>query len=202
MRNIEFMDDQILVNGFLQGNSRMMDILIRKYESRVYGYIYSEIPDKAVCSDLFQETFIKAMLSLRSGSYIEQGKFASWLMRIAHNLIMDYFRGGKNRHAFARSLDDLYFEPAYDEKSPEDQIVFFTDMRKDSVEMIKDMLKELPPEQEELIILKIYENKTHREIAALKNISINTSLGRYRYAITNLRKAMAKNHYVIDVDLI
>ena len=193
MIDLKFIDDETLVNDFIKGNNHMMDVLIKKYQSRVYGYIYSEIGDKTVCNDLFQETFMKVTLSLRSGSYSENGRFASWLLRIAHNLIMDYYRGKKYRHAFSTSLEDIYFEPVDYENSAEDRIIYFSETQKNWKEIIKDMLKELPAEQMEMIIMKIYEDKTHKEIAKLKNISINTSLGRYRYAIINLRKIIAKN---------
>jgi RNA polymerase sigma-70 factor (ECF subfamily) len=188
MGNMELRDD-LLIRDYIRGNDNALNLLIRKYESKIYGYIYSEIQNKTICNDIFQETFIKVINSLKSGSYSEQGKFMPWITRISHNLIMDYHRQNKYKHTVLRYLEDIHFEPAQDETSTAENKIILDQIQKD----IREILKKIPPEQKEIIMLKMYENMTHKEIAKLKNISINTSLGRYRYALINLRKIIIKD---------
>lgn len=188
MKNIEPGDD-FLIKDYIGGNDNALSILVRRYESRIYGYIYSHIRDKTICNDIFQETFVKVIRSLKAGSYSEQGKFMPWITRISHNLIMDHHRRNKNKHAVVRYLEEINFEPAQDDRSTAENKIIFDQTQKN----IKEILKKIPPEQKEIIIMKVYENKTHKEIAKLKNISINTSLGRYRYALINLKKIIIKD---------
>lgn len=188
MKNFELNDD-ILIKDYILGNDNALNILIRKYETKIYGYIYSEIPNKTICNDIFQETFLKAINSLKSGSYSEQGKFIPWITRISHNLVMDYYRQNKHKYRVMKYLDDINFDPSQDERSIIENKIIMNQIQKD----LKKILKKIPPEQKEIIHLRMYENMTYKEIAKLKNISISTSLGRYRYAIINLRKIIIKD---------
>lgn len=181
--------DDLLIRDYIEGDDNALEILINRHKSRIYGFIYSKIPDKAICNDIFQDTFIKVIKTLKSGSYSEQGKFLPWIIRISNNLIMDHFRMLKNKSLLHKSIDDDFFGTILDESLSIENELIFNQIQED----LNKILKELPPEQEEVVILSIYNNMTHKEIAELKKISINTSLGRMRYAIKNLRKIIERN---------
>lgn len=193
MGNIELPDDS-LIKEYIEGNENALSILIKRHESRIYGFIYSKIRNKEICNDIFQDTFVKVIKTLKSGSYNEQGKFLSWIAKISHNLVTDYFRKNKFHYLFFKSIEEgTYYDSVFDETPSVENRIIINQIKND----LKKILEKLPPEQKEIIILKMYNNMSHKKIAELKNISINTSLGRMRYAIINLRKIIKKNQIIL-----
>lgn len=193
MSNIELTDD-LLIKKYIEGNENALNILIKRHESRIYGFIHSKIPDRETCNDIFQDTFVKVIKTLKSGSYSEQGKFLSWITKISHNLAMDYFRENKFNYLYFKSIEEgTCYDSVFDETPSVENRIIINQIKND----LKKILEKLPPEQKEIIILKMYHNMSHKEIAELKNISINTSLGRMRYAIINLRKIIKINKIIL-----
>lgn len=193
MSNTELTDD-LLIKEYIEGNGNALSILIKRHESRIYGFIYSKIRDKEICNDIFQDTFVKAIKTLKSGSYNEQGKFLPWIAKISHNLVMDYFRRNRFNYLLFKSIEEgTNYNSVFDETPSVENRIIINQIKND----LKKILEKLPPEQKEIIVLKMYHNMSHKEIAELKNISINTSLGRMRYAIINLRKIIKKNQIIL-----
>lgn len=193
MSNIELTDDS-LIKEYIEGNENALSILIKRHESRIYGFIYSKIRDKEICNDIFQDTFVKVIKTLKSGSYNEQGKFLSWITKISHNLVMDYFRRNRFNYLLFKSIEEgTNYDSVFDETPSVENRIIINQIKND----LKKILEKLPSVQKEIIILKMYHNMSHKEIAELKNISINTSLGRMRYAIINLRKIIKKNQIIL-----
>lgn len=192
MSNNEHTDD-ILIKQYIEGSTKALSILITRYESRIYGFIYSKIRDKTICNEIFQEAFVKVIDTLQSGHYNEQGKFLSWTLRISHNLVIDHYRRNKKKHTFLKSIEETYNDTLLDEAPSIENKLITTQIQQD----LKKLLEKLQPEQKEIIILKMYQNMTYKEIAELKKISINTALGRVRYALINLRKIIAQNQIIL-----
>jgi RNA polymerase sigma factor (sigma-70 family) len=181
----DFISDQELVTRFLYGEKGSLDTLILRHKNRVYTYILLIVRKQALAEDIFQETFIKVIKSLKEGKYKDNGKFLSWVMRIAHNLIIDHFRKEKQMNMV--SNDDyetgVFNSKKFSEETVEDIMVFdqiCTDVRA--------LIDELPDDQKEVVLLRHYGGLSFKEIAEQTNVSINTALGRMRYALINLRK--------------
>ena len=177
--------DYELVRQFVNGNNSCIEQLINRYRTKVYTYILLIVKNQHLAEDLFQDTFIKVIKSLLDGKYKENGKFLSWVIRIAHNLIIDYYR--KNRQLNAISKDDfqidIFNSRRFSGINIEDRLI------SDQItEDIKNLVDELPQDQKEVIILRHYCGLSFKEIAEHTNVSINTALGRMRYALINLRK--------------
>jgi RNA polymerase sigma factor (sigma-70 family) len=184
--NVQSLSDQVLLQQYLKGDEAALNVLISRYKNKVYTCIYVMVRDQYLAEDMFQDVFIKAVNKLRSGSYNEEGKFGAWLLRIAHNHCMDYFRKVKiapNRKITTSNGEDIFkfigeedvpAETHYDVETKEGRL--------------KLMLDQLPPDQREVIILRHFYNFSFKEVAAYTNVSVNTSLGRMRYALINLRK--------------
>lgn len=177
--------DYELVRQFVNGNNSCIEQLINRYRTKVYTYILLIVKNQHLAEDLFQDTFIKVIKSLLDGKYKENGKFLSWVIRIAHNLIIDYYR--KNRQLNAISKDDFQIDIFNSRKfsgaNIEDRLI------SDQItEDIKNLVDELPQDQKEVILLRHYCGLSFKEIAEHTNVSINTALGRMRYALINLRK--------------
>jgi RNA polymerase sigma-70 factor (ECF subfamily) len=179
------MSDTELVNRFLSGESKAIETLIHRYKNKVLAYIYFNVRNKDLAEDLFQDTFIKVIKSLQDGRYQDNGRLLSWIIRIAHNLIIDYYR--RNKQLPTCSNDDyeldLFNSPKYSEMTVEQAMVsnqIFDDVRR--------LVEELPEDQKEIILLRHYGGLSFKEIAEQTNVSINTALGRMRYAIINMRK--------------
>ena len=185
----ELVLDSTLVSQYIQGKESSLEILIKRHQQRLYRFIYSKVQDKDVTEDVFQDTFIKVIRTLKKGSYNEEGKFLPWVMRIAHNLVIDYFRKSKRMPSFKNSDDFDIFSIIGDgslnveKKMIQEQI--YSDVR--------ELVYELPEEQKEVLIMRMYRDMSFKEIADFTGVSVNTTLGRMRYAITNLRKVIEKN---------
>lgn len=178
--------DQDLIKSYLDGNNESFEILLKKYNQRVFAFIMSKVGDQSLADDIFQETFIKVINTLQLGKYNEEGKFLPWVLRIAHNLVIDHFRKvSKYRHVYDGDGEDDYsifnFLPA--EKSVEENMV-----NESSLKELKLLLKELPIEQYEVVYMRLYQQMSFKEISEETGVSINTALGRMRYALLNLRK--------------
>jgi RNA polymerase sigma-70 factor (ECF subfamily) len=174
-----------LVQAYIKGDSSAIETLITRHRSKVYTYILLTIKNQPLAEDLFQETFIKVIQSLRSGKYRDNGRFLSWVIRIAHNLIIDHFRKEKQMNAVSNdnSEVDLFNSKKFSDKNVEEHIV--TSQIKAE---LRWLINELPPDQREVVLLRHYGELSFKEIAEQTGVSINTALGRMRYALINLRK--------------
>ena len=189
--------DQELISGFIDGESRHFEVLMNRYKDRVYTYIYLTVKDKAIAEDIFQDTFIKVIHSLKKGNYSHDNKFVSWVMRIAHNLAIDYFRKKKQLQTVPNKNDeglDIFNNQRFAELTIEDKIV--KDQISDTVRLL---IEELPDDQKEVIILRHYVDMSFKEIAEKTGVSINTALGRMRYAVLNLRKLIEEKNLTLTV---
>ena len=186
-------DDSILVKNYIAGDEKALEVLINRHNQRISSFIYSKVLDRDVAEDIFQDTFIKVIKTLKRGTYSEEGKFLPWVMRIAHNLIIDHFRKNKRMPKFEGSDDFNIFSVIRDEKlNAEKQII------KDQIESdLTLLIEELPEDQKEVLVMRIYKDMSFKEISENTGVSINTALGRMRYALINLRKIVAKNNIVL-----
>ena len=179
--------DYQLVDLYVKGNQSGMEILIHRHKKKVFTYILLIVKDQHIADDIFQETFIKVIKSLRQGRYNDEGRFVSWVMRIAHNLIIDYFRKQKNLKTFSNDGSDVnvFNNAQYADKPVEDNLIN-CQIESD----VRMLIETLPEEQKEVIMLRHYAGLSFKEIAEQTNVSINTALGRMRYALINLRKVI------------
>lgn len=178
------LSDQELVKSYMDGNENSLAILIERHQERVFGYLYNKVRHREVAEDLFQEVFIKLVNKLKKGVYIEEGKFASWLMRVSHNLTIDYFRKSAKNKTTSGGVDfDIFDVIADEEINPEELMLHNLNCKR-----VADLVKRLPDNQRDVVKMRMYYDMSFKEIAAETGVSINTSLGRMRYALLNLRK--------------
>ena len=186
--------DKSLVKNYLNGDNASFERLLNRHQSRVFSYIMSKIKNRDITEDIFQDTFIKVIKTLKNGQYNEEGKFLPWVMRIAHNLVIDHFRKSNRIPKFENSDDFDIFQFISDgsinaeDAMVTDQIV--TDLQK--------LVLELPEDQREVLMMRVYREMSFKEIAESTGVSINTALGRMRYAIINLRKLIEENEIVLS----
>ncbi len=185
--------DATLVKAYLQGSEKSLSILIIRHQHRIYSFIYSKVFDKDVAEDVFQDTFIKVINTLKRGKYNEEGKFLPWVMRIAHNLVIDHFRKNKRMPKFENKGDFNIFSVLSDgDLNVETQLI------KDQIECdVQELIKELPEDQLEVLTMRIYKDMSFKEISESTGVSINTALGRMRYALINLRKIIDKHNLIL-----
>lgn len=188
------LDDQELVIEYINGNEASFETLIHRHRAKVYSYILQMVKDQTIAEDIFQDTFIKVIKTLKSGKYTEEGKFLPWVMRISHNLIIDHFRKAKRMPSFDTNDEefDIFDVIRIPDKSAEDNLIreqIHTDVRK--------LIEQLPKEQKEVLFMRHYADMSFNEIAEQTNVSINTALGRMRYALINLRKLIEKNQMML-----
>ncbi len=186
-------NDSILVKNYIDGDEKALETLINRHNQRITSFIYSKVLDRDVAEDIFQDTFIKVIRTLKRGSYSEEGKFLPWVMRIAHNLIIDHFRKNKRMPKFEGSDDFNIFSVIKDEKlNIEKQLI------KDQIENdLSLLIEELPEDQKEVLIMRMYKDMSFKEISENTGVSINTALGRMRYALINLRKIVERKNIVL-----
>ncbi|MFZ4400443.1 MAG: RNA polymerase sigma factor [Bacteroidales bacterium] len=187
--------DNELIAKYLDGNHQMLECLISRHQKKVFSYILMIVKDKAIAEDIFQDTFIKIINTIRSGYYKEEGKFIQWAMRIAHNLTIDHFRRIKKIPIIENKDEFNIFDTikVYDESIEEKLIT--EQIHAD----VKSLLEMLPDEQKEVIILRHYADMSFKDIAEHTNVSINTALGRMRYALINMRKIMKEKSIQLSV---
>lgn len=185
--------DAVLVKNYISGDESALASLIERHQSKIYGFIYSKINDRDLSDDIFQDTFIKVIKTLKSQSYNEEGKFLPWVMRIAHNLVVDYFRKAKKMPYQRETEEYSIFNYMTDNSlNIEGQII------SEQVESdLTKLLDELPVDQKEVLVMRMYQDLSFKEIADLTGVSINTALGRMRYALLNLRKIIEKNQIIL-----
>ncbi len=182
-------DDSILVSAYIQGAESALESLIEKHKHRVYNFINSKVNDRDIAEDLFQDTFIKVINTLKNNQYNEEGKFLPWIMRIAHNLVIDYFRKS-NRIPTVKNTDEFdIFQFLDDGAANAEKVLVQDQVTKD----LQRLVQELPEDQKEVLVMRLYKDMSFKEIAENTNVSINTALGRMRYAIINLRKLIEEN---------
>jgi|TARA_B110000444_G_scaffold71321_1_gene67109 RNA polymerase sigma-70 factor (ECF subfamily) len=186
--------DAILVSNYISGSEIALEALITRHKLRIFNFIKSKVLDVDTAEDLFQDTFIKVIKTLKTGTYNEQGKFLPWVMRIAHNLVIDFFRKN-NRIPTIENNDEYDVFKFISDNTPNVEKALFQD------QIIKDLQKlvhELPEDQKEVLIMRLYRDMSFKEIAENTNVSINTALGRMRYAIINIRKLVEVNQIILD----
>ena len=189
MKNLENMTDEALAMLYIDGNNRAFDLLLSRNQSKLFSYIVFVVRDRNVAEDLFQETFVKVITRLQEGKYTTSGKFSAWIMRIAHNVIMDWYRDQRaERIVEAPNDNDL------SNISGSELVVGSIESQFVNAQVLRDvrtLLDNLPPSQREVVFMRFYQQLSFKEIADTTSVSINTALGRMRYAILNLRR-MAK----------
>jgi RNA polymerase sigma-70 factor (ECF subfamily) len=185
--------DALLVKKYVDGNELALSTLIKRHESKIYGFIYLKIADRDISNDIFQDTFIKVIKTLKSNSYNEEGKFLPWVMRISHNLIVDHFRKTKKMPMYRETEEFSIFSIMSDDSlTIENKMIF------DQVEVdLKKIIEELPEDQKEVLVMRMYQDMSFKEISELTGVSINTALGRMRYALMNLRKIIDKHQIIL-----
>lgn len=186
-------DDSLLITRYIDGDERALEKLIGRHNQRISSFIYSKVNDRNITEDIFQDTFIKVIRTLKRGAYNEEGKFLPWVMRIAHNLIIDHFRKNKRMPMFDGAASFNIFSVMGDEKlNIEKQII------KDQIDFdLTLLIEELPVDQKEVLVMRIYKDMSFKEISENTGVSINTALGRMRYALINLRKIIDQNNIVL-----
>ena len=191
-KQLQQLDDAVLVSDYIKGNERALEVLVLRHKLKIYNFIYSKVFDRDTAEDIFQETFIKVIKTLKRGVYNEEGKFLPWVMRIAHNLVIDFF--GKNNRI-----------PTFDNNEEYDIFQLISDggptaersmIDEQVVEDLQKLIVELPDDQKDVLTMRLYKDMSFKEIAESTGVSINTALGRMRYAIINLRK-MIDEHQII-----
>lgn len=189
---LSLQSDASLAQAFAQGNEKALEVLVRRYKDKIYTSIYVLVKDKFLAEDIFQDAFLKIIKTIKAGRYSEQGKFLPWAIRVAHNLCMDHFR--RSRQQIPVTLPD----------GQDISSLFGTsETASDALEKrqvhasVRKLIEELPEEQREVIVLRIYGDLSFKEISDLTGVSINTALGRMRYALLNLRKIISENQMVL-----
>lgn len=182
--------DAILVNMYIDGDENSLATLVERHQSKIYGYIYSKVSDRDLTEDIFQETFFKVIHTLKSKKYYnEEGKFLSWVLRISNNLIVDKFRSDKKMF-MKRDTDEFSIFSAITDNTPNIE----KELIKNQVDIdLKKIIQKLPQDQKEVLMMRYYSDMSFKEIADITGVSVNTTLGRMRYAITNMRKVIEKN---------
>lgn len=185
MENLKQMTDDRLVSLYIEGNNSAFDVLLNRHKDRLYYYIYFIVRSREVAEDIFQETFVKAIVKLQEGRYVPDGKFSAWITRIAHNLVIDQFRQERNENLVSNDETevDLLNNAAFSEGTIENRMVNEQVLRD-----VRALVDELPDCQREVVYMRYYQKLSFKEIADITGVSINTALGRMRYAILNMRR--------------
>ena len=196
MVKITSMTDAELVKAYAQGNNDAFDQLLKKYSDKVFAYIIRTVKNEDVANDIFQDTFVKAILTIKQGRYTENGKFPAWITRIAHNLIIDYYRQTKAENLQSSSISevDVLNRKELSEATIEEDII-----SRQLMEDVRSLIKYLPDPQREVLTMRFYSNMSFKEIAEETRVSINTALGRMRYAVLNLRRIAAEKEIALSV---
>jgi RNA polymerase sigma-70 factor (ECF subfamily) len=186
--------DSLLVSQYLSGSELALEMLINRHQARIFNFINSKVNDRDTAEDIFQDTFIKVIRTLKGGQYNEEGKFLPWIMRIAHNLVIDFFRKN-NRMPKVKNTEEFDIFQFISDNSPN---VEHSLVQEQVVKDLQKLVQELPEDQKEVLIMRLYRDMSFKEIAENTNVSINTALGRMRYAIINLRKLIDENQIVLN----
>lgn len=185
--------DATLVSNYIKGDECALEILIYRHKQKIYSFIYSKVYDKDIAEDIFQDTFIKVIRTLKAGSYNEEGKFLPWVMRIAHNLVIDFFRKTNRMPKFDNAGEFSIFSVLSDSALNAEKNIIKEQVEND----VKRLVNELPTDQKEVLVMRMYNDMSFKEISERTGVSINTALGRMRYALINLRKIIDKHNIVL-----
>lgn len=190
MEELKKLADEVLVKLYAEGNNVAFDVLLLRHQSRVYSYIYFVVKNRDVADDIFQETFVKAIVTIQQRRYVETGRFQAWLIRIAHNLVIDFFRQERNENTVSNDGGevDLLNDSRLTDGNIEMQMV-----QEQALDDVRMLMEHLPDNQREVVYMRFYQELSFKEIAEITGVSINTALGRMRYALLNLRR-MAGRH--------
>jgi len=189
----ELTQDAVLVSNYIQGDENSLSIIINRHKQKIYSFIYSKVFDKDIAEDVFQDTFIKVIRTLKLGKYNEEGKFLPWVMRIAHNLVIDHFRKNNRMPKFDNNRDFDIFSVISDSSLNAEKSLIKSQVEED----VRRIIEELPDDQKQVLKLRMYCDMSFKEISDNTGVSINTALGRMRYALINLRKVIYKNNIVL-----
>lgn len=195
MQKLTNLTDEQLVRAYVDGNNTAFDTLLRRHQSKLFSYILKIVKNRDIADDIFQETFVKIIMTLKQGRYAESGKFGAWLTRIAHNLIIDHFRQEKSENSISTDDDDVNLLNRRDlcDENIED-IMVNEQIRTD----VRRIIEALPESQREVLMMRYYSDMSFKEIADATGVSINTALGRMRYAILNMRRIAEENNIVLS----
>ncbi len=185
--------DSTLVSDFINGCETSLEILIKRHKQRLYSFIYSKVLNRDIAEDVFQDTFIKVIRTLKKGNYNEEGKFLPWVMRIAHNLVIDHFRKTNRMPTFKNTDEFDIFSVIGDGNLNAEKKMIQEQIHTD----VRALIEELPEEQKEVLIMRMYRDMSFKEISENTGVSINTALGRMRYALMNMRKLIEKNKIIL-----
>ncbi len=196
MRKFDNETDDKLIVRFVEGNNEAFDTIIERHKLKVFNYINHQVKDDELADDIFQETFVKAIMTIKQGRYVENGHFAAWIMRIAHNLIIDYFRQEKSENVQSTDCGevDILNRKELSELTIEDDMI-----TKQIHQDVRRLIKALPESQRDVLLMRYYKNMSFKEIADATNVSINTALGRMRYAILNMRRLAVEHDIVLTM---
>ena len=194
MQNKTKLTDDKLVSAYIKGDNQAFDILLKRHQTRVFNYILSVVKNRDVADDIFQETFVKAIMTLKQGRYAETGKFSAWITRIAHNLIIDYYRQEKSENLVSTTTDEDAADVLNRKELCDSNIEDFLIDEQIQCD-VRRIIEALPENQREVLMMRYYKDMSFNEIAEATNVSINTALGRMRYAIINMRR-IADEHNI------
>ncbi|MBD0835493.1 RNA polymerase sigma factor [Aestuariibaculum suncheonense] len=185
--------DSILVSNYIKGDESALEILINRHKQKIYSFIFSKVYDRDVAEDIFQDTFIKVIRTLKRGAYNEEGKFLPWVMRISHNLVIDYFRKNNRMPKFDNTDEFNIFSVLGDNSLNAEKSIIKEQVEND----VRRLVEELPDDQKQVLLMRIYDDLSFKEISDKTGVSINTALGRMRYALINLRKIIDKHNIIL-----
>ena len=196
MEHLEKRTDEQLVALYTDGNNSAFDILLERYKDKIYSYIFYSVRNADLADDLFQETFVKAIMTIRQGRYTENGKFGAWLSRIAHNLVIDVYRTERNECIVYGDDDN---SEVFDNTSLTDAPIENDMVNQQTLSDVKKLMDKLPENQREVVFMRFYQELSFKEISDATGVSINTALGRMRYAILNMRKMANDNNLSLNI---
>jgi RNA polymerase sigma-70 factor (ECF subfamily) len=185
--------DAVLVGAYIGGDESALSDLVTRHKQRIFSFIYSKVYDRDITEDIFQDTFIKVIRTLKRGAYNEEGKFLPWVMRIAHNLVIDHFRKNNRMPKFENSGDFNIFSVLSDSSLNAEKSMIKGQVEDD----VRRLIEELPEDQKAVLLMRIYKDMSFKEISEQTGVSINTALGRMRYALINLRKVIDKHNIIL-----
>lgn len=185
--------DSVLISDYLNGNNAAFERLLTRYKNRVYGFVYAKVNNASLADDIFQDTFIKVVKTLQAGSYKEEGRFLSWVLRIAHNLIVDHYRKSNRMPKYESSREE--FDVVANLSEPGVNVEFQLIENQIHTDLVT-LIDELPDNQKEVLQMRLYQEMSFKDIADNTGVSINTALGRMRYAVINLRKMIEERNLI------
>lgn len=194
--NLSKLEDKDLISLYINGQEKAFEVLLNRHKNKIYNYIYMKIRDQALSQDIFQETFIKVINTLKKGTYNEEGKFLPWAMRIAHNLMIDHFRKTNKVRVISESSSRYEDFTIFDLLEVQDNNVEDDMIYSELVSQMVELIEHLPDAQRDILNMRIFKEMSFKDIAKKENVSINTALGRMRYALINIRKLIEKHNLV------